>query len=127
MTTRDVQINLSDHAIRRFRERVRPALDDAGARSELSHLIAFGEIVGEAPAWLAATQRQRASCFLVLGDLAFPLDPDRRNREALCALTCIPRGTISEPARIARSARRRPHRSRYLIAEVSYPRTAGFA
>ena len=106
MTLRGVEIRLSEHAVRRFRERVRPGLDEGQARNELSRLVAFGEMVGEPPEWLAATQRQRASCFLVLGDLVLPLDPGRRDREVLCALTCIARGSLSEAARTARSARR---------------------
>jgi hypothetical protein len=99
-------IDLTEHAIERFRERVRPAIDFDAAADELAQIAARGELTAVAPAWL----RARALVYLVLGDVVLPLEPDRREPDRLVAVTCLVRGSLSPRARAARNAcrRRRP-------------------
>jgi len=102
-----VEIRLGSHAVERFHERVRPALHLDAAELELGRLVAQGSVVADPPVWLAPRQRQFACCYVVVGDLVLPLEPDRRDREVLVALTCIARGGLSDRARQGRNARRR--------------------
>lgn len=104
--TAAITIELSEHAIDRFHQRVRPALTWEEAEYELDRLTAYGEMVVEPPHWLARTQRQHACCYLLVGDLVLPLVPAYNDREVLCATTCIPRGALSDRARSRRNARR---------------------
>ena len=64
-------IDLSEHAVAQYRERARPALELAAARTELERLVFNGEIVTEPPDWSrsAATKPY----YLIIGDaLALP-------------------------------------------------------
>jgi hypothetical protein len=102
-----VLVTLSQHAVDRYQQRVRPALSAELAREDLGRLIGLGRVASEPPSWLADRQAQRAAFYLTVGDVVLPLDPDRRDTERLIALTCIARGGISEIARHARNQRRR--------------------
>lgn len=106
-----VTVGFSDHAVERFIERVRPALDVDSARDELMSLAASGQVHVGPPPW-----RRRADTFLhlALGDLDFPLDADRRG-EGLVATTCISRslppiGHVGRARRRRRNARERASR-----------------
>jgi hypothetical protein len=112
MTTRTIEIHLSEHAVQRFHERVRPGLDRIAAEDALARLALHGTIDTEPPDWLARHQRQHAACYLVAGDVVLPLDPCRRDPAVLVALTCLARGGLSEPARQRRNLRRRRRASR---------------
>lgn len=103
-------VALTDHAIERYVERVRPACDHRSARRELSKLVPVaGTIEPSAPAW-----RHEPAQFphLVIGDVAFPLTPSRRDPQVLVACTCLVRGWRPPAARRSReAARRTPRRS----------------
>lgn len=101
-----VEVALSHHAVERYQERVRPGLEAKLARADLQRLMSAGEITSCPPAWLQSRERQSAAFYLTIGDVVLPLDPCRRNRERLVALTCIVRGSLSGAARASRSARR---------------------
>lgn len=102
---------LTTHAVKRFRERVRPGLAWDAAESELLRLLDLGEIAAEPPAWLADRQLETAESYLVVGDLVFPLARSSYNDSRWLAKTCLARGGISELAR-ARRKRHRHERSR---------------
>ena len=101
-----VRIELSAHAVVRFQERVRPALSLRRAGEELRELILLGRITNTAPRWLAARQQQRSAFYLVIGDVVLPLEPSRRDRSILVALTCIAAGCLSDASRAMRNRRR---------------------
>ena len=109
---RRVEVLLSTHAIERFNERVRPGLDYASAAVELARLVLAAELSTEPPTWLAATQAQRSAMYAVIGDLVLPLDPSRQDQAALCALTCLARGSISSHTRERRTRARKGARGR---------------
>ena len=112
-------IELSRHAVERFRERVRPGLDVDAASDELARLAAIGEIHEEAPEWLASRQRQVASLYLVAGDVVLPLQFRMGEDDCYGAMTCLVRGGLSLEARARRHARRRrrhPARARWTLA-----------
>src|SRR3954447_3169065 len=48
-TPRLDEIDLSEHAVAQYRERVRPALELAGARAELPQLVLSGQILAQPP------------------------------------------------------------------------------
>ena len=97
-------VELTAHSVARFHERVRPALSPAAAEDELARLLSFARIVPEPPTWLAATARQSADAYAVVGDIVLPLVAT--GNDVLVAKSCIPRGGISEIARQRRNARR---------------------
>ena len=85
-----------------------PSLTRAAAEDELAHLVLFGDVVSEPPAWFAERQHQFAAAYLVVGDLVLPLAARDPDGEVFAATTCIARGGISEAARFRRRERRRP-------------------
>ena len=95
---------ISDHAVARYQERVRPGLDEAAARAELERLRAVATVVREAPAWLHAADQ--ASCYLLLGDdVVLPLL--RRSGGGWVASTCVAKSTMTVQRRAAKTARRK--------------------
>ncbi len=100
-------IDLSRHAVCRYRERIRPALEHEDAHQDLRRLIKLGQVSTTPPSWLEQRAFQTAALYLVVGDVVLPLDPCRRDRSRLVALTCLARGGVSETARRRRNARRR--------------------
>jgi len=95
---------ISDHAVARYCERVRPGLDGAAARAELERLRAVATVVHEPPAWLHAADQ--ASCYLLLGDdVVLPLL--RQSDEGWVASTCVPKSTLTVQRRAAKTARRK--------------------
>jgi hypothetical protein len=100
-----VTITLSHHAIQRFHERVRPALDRDSAADELARIALAGRVLGEAPAWHAASAAQEAPLYLVLGDVVLPLKPTGRDA-GYVATTCLARGSWSDASRARRNRRR---------------------
>lgn len=84
-----VVVNLTRHAVERYRERVRPGLSVEAAAGDLMRLAPRGAVAPSAPAWL---HRHTYALFLVIGDICFPLAPDCRAPETLTATTCLCRG-----------------------------------
>lgn len=109
-------IQLSEHAIQRFRERVRPALGVAEAEGELARLAPVGDLLSEAPAWHAVSTAALAPWYLVIADCVLPLRPHWRDPDVLIATTCLARGDLSEATRFRRRARRRAARQTTLVA-----------
>jgi hypothetical protein len=87
MSAAPLTIDLTAHAIRRFRDRVRPALDLDCAADELARLIGQAELTPEAPAWVEGF----AYLYLVVGDVVLTLDPAFGDPERLVATTCLVR------------------------------------
>ncbi len=97
-------VRISQHAVQRYRERIKPGLDEAAARSELERLRAVGTVVREPPTWLHAADH--APCYLLFGDdVALPLL--RHSDGGWVASTCVPRSTLTSERRQAKTARRR--------------------
>lgn len=89
-----VAVRFTSHARERFRDRVRPGIDERRATLELQGLSAAGTLQREPPTWLDATQ-QAPAMYLVAGDIAFPVDPSRGDQQRLTAITCLTRPTRS--------------------------------
>lgn len=106
----EVLVRITDHAVQRYRERVKLGLAHTEARDELIRLIRLCPIREGVPAWLDAQQH---SLFHVdLGTVMIAVDPDPRHAEHLVALTvlttgCFARSRRSRNARHSRSRRRR--------------------
>ena len=95
---------ISDHAVQRYQERVRPGLDEAAARAELERLRAAATVVRDPPAWLHAADQ--APCYLLLGDdVVLPLL--RQSGGGWVASTCVPKSTLTVQRRAAKTARRK--------------------
>lgn len=88
MSAAPLTIDLTAHAIRRFRDRVRPALDFDCAADELARLVGQAELTPLAPDW----GRGVAHLYLVAGDVVLTLDPALCDPERLVATTCLVRG-----------------------------------
>jgi hypothetical protein len=104
-TTHTIQI--SAHAVERFRERVRPGLSFEAAENELARIAIVGEITEHAPAWHLRNCAQVAPLYLVVADVVMPLHPHRSEPDVLVATTCLAQGSLSADARRYRTARRR--------------------
>lgn len=99
-----VAIALTEHAILRFQERVRPGLGFRQARQELTRLVAMGTVSTQPPAWFGHHDGRFSTRYLSVGDLVIPLVcVDGR----LMALTCVPRGSVSALTRADRNVNRR--------------------
>lgn len=100
-------LELSVHAIERYRQRVRPSLWGPHLTTELTRVLHYGEVSTAPPPWLAqGTTRQGP--YLTLGDIVFPLAIQQRPGHAL-AVTCLTRGSISPETGRRRDRRSRPH------------------
>ena len=102
MPAAPLTIDLTAHAIQRFRDRVRPALDFDAAAEELANLVGHGELTPVRPPWLTGF----ALLYLVAGDVALPLEPALGDPERLVATTCLVRN--GHPRRRRRGSCRRP-------------------
>ena len=109
-TTHTIQI--SAHAIERFRERVRPGLSFEAAETELARIAIVGEITDQAPAWHLRSCAQLAPLYLLVADVLMPLVPHRSEPDVLVATTCLAHGSLSADARRYRTAGRRRARQR---------------
>jgi hypothetical protein len=108
-----LEIHLTQHAIERFHERVRPCLTIAAAEEELARLVTMADVVSEPPTWHAERQRRTAAAYLVVGDLVLPAERLVGQPDVLVAVTCIARGCLSDRARARRNeARQRGRRTR---------------
>ena len=96
------QVTVSAHAVRQYRDRVKPGLDSGAARAELEQLCALGLITPEAPAWV--NPARPAAYYLLLGDqIVLPLAPQT---DAWVATTCVAQRTLTPTRRAAKSARK---------------------
>src|SRR4051794_15258525 len=86
-----LEIRITDHAVERFQERVRPGLSVDVAAHELARLIPLGFIYEQPPAWCAA---RPCPAYLVVGDLVLPL-VTCADEGVYYATTCLTRGSRS--------------------------------
>ncbi len=106
--TASESVRISAHAVDRYRERIKPGLDEAAARIELERLRAVGTVVREPPTWLHAADH--APCYLLFGDdIVLPL---LHADGGWIASTCVPKSTLTSERRQAKTARRRSLASR---------------
>jgi hypothetical protein len=96
-----VEVRFSAHAIARYQERVRPALDSNHAATECVSVIGSGQLRTEPPAWLGTTA-QRPAFYICLADLAMPADPDTSTPGHLVIRTVLTRDTKSSRRRAGR-------------------------
>lgn len=91
------EFHLTDHAIARYIERVRPAADVVCARSDVNRLLAFA-VASPKPEWVHATDSAaNADRYMVAGNVVFPVTVADNG---LVVTTCIvrpPTGAIPWP------------------------------
>lgn len=105
------EVAVTDHAIARYEERVRPGLPFRAAEAELLTVLRFAEFTDVTPEWARGHGHEGVVGWLLLGDgIAFPLV---RNN-GLVAVTCLVAGGASEDVlaarRLKRATRRRARR-----------------
>jgi hypothetical protein len=98
-------VEVTEHAIKRYGERVRPALGASELEGEVLRVIHdVGEVSWHPLDWLAGAQPDRTVGFVNVGsDIAFPLQFHRERRGVLVATTCLTRSTFGEGYRQARN------------------------
>lgn len=102
---------VTDHAIDRYVERVKPGYSDEQARDEILRLLWECQATEGRPEWIAS--RFPAARWLVVGDIAFPIARDGRGERIL---TCLVKGMLGERA-AKRRHRRRVHRRRHRTSQ----------
>ncbi len=100
-------IHLSTHAVERFQQRARHALDPDEALDELGRLVLVAEVVDTPPGWHARGCAQLAPSYLVIADVLLPLWEHVAEPGVLVATTCFVRGERSDDVRRRRRVRRR--------------------
>lgn len=109
------RVFVTDHALERYRERVRPHLEDAEAVwADMRRLArTCGELRATPPEWYReAWETAEKPCrWLLCGDIAIVCQREAE-RDRLVAVTTIVRGGISDAARAARNRRKAGKRHR---------------
>jgi hypothetical protein len=103
-------VRISDNAVARYVERLRPAIDTEAAHAELETLmLQHGTVTDAAPSWTRDAQAR--SHYVLVGDsIVLPLAHDHRGRWA--ATTCLTSGTLTDVQRRQRADRRRRRHGR---------------
>ena len=103
-------VRISDNAVARYVERLRPAIDTEAAHAELETLmLQHGSITDSPPSWTRDAQAR--SHYVLVGDsIVLPLAHDHRGRWA--ATTCLTPGTLTDVERRQRADRRRSRSGR---------------
>ena len=116
-----VTVDVSDHAIKRYGERVRPGLAYADLEAEVLRVVrTFGVVCQEPPEWMEPDGRDVA--WLVVEDgICFPLQPSRDSDELFVATTCMVRGGMPERLRRRRNHRRAIRASRRAMRRTGLP------
>lgn len=98
------EVVVTDHAINRYRERVRPGLPFRRAEAELLRVLALGVWSDVAPLWLPyAPSHDSVVGFVLVGDdIALPVAG--QGSGDLAVTTCLVRGGHAEEVRVARRA-----------------------
>ena len=106
-----MKVTLTEHAVQRFNERVRPGLSIAQARTELRRLVAeHAEPCAEPPRWYFEGEQARADTLVRIGpDILLPC-ATRDGR--LFALTVVCRGLVGDQERAYRRRRKLAERER---------------
>ena len=97
-------VRVSDTAVRRYVDRVKPGLDELTARNELEHLVEHvAHLSDTAPAW--ARDAHPRTHYLLVGDaIVLPLAYDHKGDWA--ATDCLTSGRLTDRERRARNAAR---------------------
>lgn len=91
---------ISDHAVERYGERVKPTLSKTQVVAEIPGMVALGELQRRIPTWAARTS-ERADEWIVIGDsIAFPVLGD-------ILVTCITRSEVGAEIRTVRQEERK--------------------
>jgi hypothetical protein len=118
-------VELSDHAVARYVERVRPAGSRAAGRHELGRLLSGHALVlPELPAWAVGDVREDAPYFLVCMDwLVLPLGFKPDSSFVFTVITCLGAGLGKASNRAARRPRRAARevklRAEHRVVDVS--------
>lgn len=104
-----LRVRFANHAIERYRDRLRPALSIETAKAELEKLSVHSVLCPEGPDWMNEERRDANDLFLEIGDAAFPLVTSD-DGESLVAKTCLVRGSLSPQARDRRNRANRARR-----------------
>lgn len=97
---------LTDHAVDRFVERVRPGLDRQAAQVQLERLV-VGVPVVPMPTWcleeMRGTGEPGQEVAEITGEIVLPLRTDERGR--LVAVSCLTKGEFTVIHRVRRNRR----------------------
>lgn len=97
-----VSISVTDHAVWRYQERVRPGLELADARRDLLRLLKGCEVTTDLPDW-TRDREDRVDAVAVLSDgVVLALIRERGSKYR--AVTCLVRGGMGEQTRARRNA-----------------------
>ncbi len=108
-----VRVVISQHALDRFIERVRPGLSPGNASRELHRLIESFGVWSDGPEWLDERAEQ-PDYWLRIGDDLW-LACARVSDDVAQARTVIVNGGLSEKARAKRNQQRSRHRKSYRV------------
>ncbi len=97
---------ITDHAVARYREKVKPALSPDACRAELGALIEQADKPVSEPPW--PWPGQAAAYLPIAPGVALALEPDGNK---LVAVTCIARGTLPDKHRRDETKRKRQRRA----------------
>lgn len=116
-----MEVVLTDHAVERYRDRVRPMSEREAVEVELALILPLGEITAECPVWAVNDDEPCEQWLVPCPGIAFPLYPDRSGGSCLVATTCLTNRGLSEETRRnrnrengARRAARRRHRQKWV-------------
>lgn len=99
---------MSDHAVARYQERVRPGLSLPEAEAELMRVLPFGEVTLVKPSFVFVAEPDTVG-WLVVGDgIAFPL---AQAGSHLVAVTCLTRAGASDEVLAVRRRRKQLRRN----------------
>jgi hypothetical protein len=118
MHTNLATIELSDHAVHRWHERVKPGLSAEAAERELLAVVEHGRLTHERPVWYPEPEpslKISGEAYLLLGpDILLPCVQMDGKHAPWLATSCITRGSLPEETRQSRNetARRRRVRAR---------------
>lgn len=116
-----MRIDISDHAVARYVDRVKPHFDRDIAKQELARLLGFGEFTHECPWHLNV---DGCDSYMVLSD-GIALGLKRHHAQKWVAVTCLIRGEMAPEFRASRNhekaKRRRDKRAR---SQKTYNRSA---
>ncbi len=100
-------MTVTDHAVRRYIERVKPTMSLKAARAEVERLLLTAETTTVAPVWAGREEKGDARTFAIIAPgIALPIT------ETGVALTCLTNGTLSGATRSRRNRMKAQERSR---------------
>lgn len=95
-----------EHAVERYQERVKPALDRPQALAELRQLLPSATLTSSRPSWvISGAPRPRPEWVVLTDSIVFPV-----MRGAL--VTCLTRGEVGTEMRLEHRRERRERRER---------------